>query len=273
MCRLLLLLLLPHHVVVGPAPPSGEGSPPAAGWRCRCANQSLCAPLSATPRVRQREVFAYYEDNYGVPGMTRLLASGQVTTIAACGGDDRLDDDHLCMAHAAGVRVVMGCEGCDVWGNTKNCVGHTDTVGYNFSNTSARSAFVQQLVTKNHDYGYDGVSLDIEGGIETAQGDGLTALVGELRQALPPTAQLSFYSMCLVDDVNGPGPDGHGLNHYPGFQMAALEKEIDFFFTSCYGVCQSISATPHRPGDAPGVAMSCAPLPQVRRFISGSSFP
>ena len=140
MCRLLLLLLLPHHVAVGPAPPSGEGSPPAAGWRCRCANQSLCAPLSATPRVRQREVFAYYEDNYGVPGMTRLLASGQVTTIAACGGDDRLDDDHLCMAHAAGVRVVMGCEGCDVWGNTQRTVSGTPTRWATTSRTPAPAA-------------------------------------------------------------------------------------------------------------------------------------
>jgi hypothetical protein len=80
---------------------------PPAGWLCRCTNQTLCSPLSATPRVREREVFAYYEDAYGLAGMERLLASGQVTTIAACGGDDRLIDDHLCMAHAAGVRVVM----------------------------------------------------------------------------------------------------------------------------------------------------------------------
>ena len=231
---------------------------PPPGWRCRCANQTLCRPLATTPRVRAKEVFAYYEDAYGELGMRRLLASGQVTTIAACGGDDRLTDEHICMAHAAGVRVVLGCEGCDVWGDTVTCVGHTDTVAYNFSNGSARTAFVQRLATTNYDYGYDGVSLDIEGGIPETQGDGLTALVAELRSALPVSAQLSFYSMCLVNS-----PDGHGLSAYPGYQMAALERHVDFFFASCYGVCQSISPTPHRPGDAPGVAMSCAPLPQI----------
>jgi hypothetical protein len=174
---------------------AGPGTEPA-GWRCRCANQSLCSPLSTTPRVRDREVFAYYEDAYGAEGMERLLASGQVTTIAACGGDDRLDDDHLCMAHAAGVRVVMGCVGCDVWGNTEACVGHTASVGYNFSNTTARDAFVQQTVASNHDYGYDGIALDIEGGVSTSQGDGLTALVTELRQALPSSAQVRCPVYC-----------------------------------------------------------------------------
>ena len=229
-----------------------------AGWRCSCANQSLCSPLTRTPRAREKEVFGYYEDAYGDLGMRRLLASGTLTTIAACGGEDRLDDEHLCMAHAAGVRVVLGCEGCDVWGDTSTCVGHTDTTPYNFSNSSARAAYVRQLVTTNHDYGYDGISLDMEGGIATEQGDGLTALVAELRAGLPASAQLSFYSMCLVDDGHG-----HGLNAYPGYQMAALEQHIDFFFASCYGVCQSISPTPHRPTDPPGVAMSCAPLPQI----------
>jgi di-N-acetylchitobiase len=257
---LLLLLLLCAQTGTVVIADGGRGAtPPPAGWRCACANRSLCQPLAATPRAREKEVFAYYEDDYGDLGMRRLLASGAVTTIAACGGADRLADEHLCLAHAAGVRVVMGCEGCDVWGDTTNCVGHTATVPYNFSNSSARAAFVRRLATANHDYGYDGVSLDIEGGISTAQGDGLTSLVAELRAALPASAQLSFYSMCLVDS-----PDGHGLRAYPGYQMAALEQHIDFFFLSCYGVCQSISPTPHRPGDAPGVAMSCAPLPQIQ---------
>jgi len=157
-----------------------------------------------------------------------MLRNGQVTTIAACGGDDRLSDEHLCMAHASGVRVVLGCEGCDVWGTTTNCVGHTNTDSYNFLNASARAAFVTKLTATNHDYGYDGISLDIEGGIATKQGPGLTSLVTELRIALPDTAQLSFYSMCLVDDGHG-----HGLSAYPGFEMQALEKQIDFFFPSC----------------------------------------
>ena len=30
-----------------------------AGWKCTCANQSLCRPLSHTPRVTDKEVFAY----------------------------------------------------------------------------------------------------------------------------------------------------------------------------------------------------------------------
>jgi hypothetical protein len=64
--------------------------------------------------------------------------------------------------------------------------------------------------------------------------------------------------MCLVES-----PDGHGIGAYPGFQVAALEKQIDFFFPACYGVCQSISPTPHKPTDPPGIAMSCAPLPQI----------
>ena len=241
-------------LVAGPA----FAGPPAAGWRCSCANQSLCRPLVASPRVREKEVLAYYEDNYGDAGVRRLLQNGQVTTIAACGGADMLLDEHLCMAHAAGVRVVLGCEGCDVWGSTATCVGHTDTVGYNFSNSSARGAFVRRLVAKNHDYGYDGISLDIEGGIPASQGDGLSALVTELRSALPSSSQLSFYSMCLVDDGHG-----HGLAAYPGYQMARLEAQIDFFFPACYGVCESLSPTPRRPDDPPGIAMSCAPLPQI----------
>ena len=131
-----------------------------AGWKCSCANQSLCQPLSHTPRVRDKEVFAYYEDAYGDAGVERMLRNGDVTTIAACGGDDRMLDKHLCMAHAAGVRVVLGCEGCDVWGNTEKCVGHTQNVSYNFNNATARDAFVDYLVTTNHDYGYDGISLE-----------------------------------------------------------------------------------------------------------------
>jgi chitinase len=126
---------------------------------------------------------------------------------------------------------MQGCEGCDVWGNTENCVGHTESVGYNFLNATARAAFVQKLVTTNHDYGYDGISLDIEGGVSPSQGDGLTAIVTELRQALPTTAQLSFYSMCLAHSPEG-NPHA-GLNAYPGFQMAKLEEQIDFFFPSC----------------------------------------
>ena len=55
----------------------------------------------------------------------------------------------------------MGCVGCVGWGNTETCVGHTDTVGYNFSNTSARAAFVDAVAAENRDYGYDGISLEL----------------------------------------------------------------------------------------------------------------
>jgi hypothetical protein len=47
-----------------------------------------------------------------------------------------------------------------------------------------------------HDYGYDGLSLDMEGGIPSSQGDGLTALVQEFRRELGPAAQLSFATEC-----------------------------------------------------------------------------
>ena len=82
------------------------------------------------------------------------------------------------------VRVVLGCEGCDVWGNTANCVGHTETVSYNFSNSTARTAWVETLVATNHDYGYDGVSLDIEG----SAGRGLRLLPSALSMERGPAA-------------------------------------------------------------------------------------
>ena len=80
----------------------------------------------------------------------------------------------------------------------------------------------------------------------------------DLRQALPDHAQLSFYTFCLVDDGHG-----HGLKAYTGYDMAALQQQVDFFFPACYGVCEDLQPTPRKPGDPPGVAMSCAPLPQI----------
>jgi hypothetical protein len=144
---------------------------PPAGWKCHCANQSLCAPLR-TPKA-DKEVFAYYEDAWTRPDYKQtwedLFSGGTVTTIAACEGhvvqepgvaDARMSDEHLCYAHARGVRVVPACIGCDVWsgspGGLSRCPGHTDKVAYNFNDTAARAAYVKNWSAVVHDYGYDG---------------------------------------------------------------------------------------------------------------------
>ena len=68
-----LLSLLPTSATpAGAEMGNGELAPAAAGvgstldkpagWRCTCANQTLCSPLVHTPRARDKEVFAYYED-------------------------------------------------------------------------------------------------------------------------------------------------------------------------------------------------------------------
>eukprot|EP01047_Picozoa_sp_COSAG01_P031844 COSAG01_NODE_2278_length_7990_cov_4.925167_5_plen_246_part_00 len=118
-----LMLLLWQPVTVTLVPPASNNQP---GWKCRCANQSLCAPLSSTPA--RREIFAYYEDHWSELSYNQswldLFSGGTVTTIAVCEGHAvqepglktaRMSDEHLCFAHAHNVRVVPGCVGCDVW--------------------------------------------------------------------------------------------------------------------------------------------------------------
>jgi chitinase len=74
--------------------------------------------------------------------------------------------------------------------------GHTNRTKFNFSDGAARAAYVRSWSGLVHDYGYDGLSLDMEGGIPSSQGDGLTALVQEFRRELGPAAQLSFATEC-----------------------------------------------------------------------------
>jgi hypothetical protein len=119
----LLMLLLWQPVTVTLVPPASNNQP---GWKCRCANQSLCTPLSSIPA--RREIFAYYEDHWSEGSYNQswhdLFSGGTVTTIAVCEGHAvqepglataRMSDEHLCFAHAHNVRVVPGCVGCDVW--------------------------------------------------------------------------------------------------------------------------------------------------------------
>jgi hypothetical protein len=199
-----MLLLL---TALGPASPgaslgllAAEQQQPPSGWKCRCANQSLCAPLR-TPKPDQ-EVFAYYEDDWTRADYNQtwrdLFSGGTVTTIAACEGhaaqepntpDARMSDEHLCYAHARGVRVVAACVGCDVWsgspGALSRCPGHTTSVPFNFNDSAARATYVANWSAVVHERGYDGLSLDMEGGIPKNQGAGLTALVCE--HSLSPT--------------------------------------------------------------------------------------
>ena len=153
-----------------------SAGPQPAGWRCHCAgNQSLCSPLSTAPPTK--EVFAYWEQTNGMQGLQDLFTDSVVTTIAVV-DIKYLPDEMLCYAHSKNVRVVMGCIGCDVWASdTDSCPGHTSSSPANFSNATARTEYVHQIAVLAHDHGYDGVSLDMEGGVAKNQEAGLTALV------------------------------------------------------------------------------------------------
>ena len=107
----MLLLLLLLLLLLAPVT---EMAKPPAGWKCRCANQSLCAPLR-TPKP-EKEVFAYFEDHWTNPSYnstwTDLFSGGTVTTIAECEAHivqepdnptARMSDEHLCYAHARGL--------------------------------------------------------------------------------------------------------------------------------------------------------------------------
>ena len=205
-----------------------------AGWRCQCANSSLCAPLTTPPA--DKEVFAYWEmpspSSTGLEGMEQLFTdSALVTTIAVCEGNWQqelaapvLPDELLCYAHGRGVRVVVGCVGCDVWSSdTHRCPGHSASTPYDFNDTAARKDYVEALSSYTHDQGYDGVSLDMEGGIAKEQESGLTALVQEVRASLPAAAQLSFASACLLT----PKASSYGYN------WTALAEATDFLFPMC----------------------------------------
>ena len=157
--------------------------------------------------------------------------SALVTTIAVCEGNWQqelaapvLPDELLCYAHGRGVRVVLGCVGCDVWSSdTHRCPGHSATTPYDFNDTAARKDYVEALSSYTHDQGYDGVSLDMEGGIAKEQESGLTALVQEVRASLPAAAQLSFASACLLT----PKASSYGYN------WTALAEATDFLFPMC----------------------------------------
>ena len=254
MHRLVLLpLMLLLAMVASPQPDHRHSQLQPAGWKCRCANQSLCAPLR-TPKP-DREVFAYYEDHWTNPDYNQtwldLFSGGTVTTIAACEGhvaqepgvlDARMSDEHLCYAHAHGVRVVPACIGCDVWsgspGGLSRCPGHTDKIPFNFNDSAARATYVKNWSSIVHDYGYDGLSLDMEGGIPKSQGAGLTALVRDFRAELGPQSQLSFATAC---DPHAhwelPSNKKYGPMTFMdfGYQYDKLSPHLDFFFAMCYG--------------------------------------
>ena len=280
MLLLLLLLLL--------LAPVTEMAKPPAGWKCRCANQSLCAPLR-TPKP-EKEVFAYFEDHWTNPSYnstwTDLFSGGTVTTIAECEAHivqepdnptARMSDEHLCYAHARGVRVVPACIGCDVWSGSPNglsrCPGHTATVPFNFNDSTARATYVANYTAAVYDYGYDGLSLDMEGGIPKNQGPGLTALVRDFRAALGPQSQLSFATDCNPRaHFELPSNKKYGPMTWMdfGYEYDKLLPHIDFFFAMCYGnVAAKFSSLAHADNPLPALtaAVDSFPAPPAKLVI------
>jgi di-N-acetylchitobiase len=143
-----------------------------------------------------------------------------ITTVAAFGHHPP-DPDLVTLAHKQGVCVVVGCD----FDKTQ------------LANATARTAWIGDQVANVKSLGIDGLNLDIEG--NTANRDGLTALVTELRAALTaasPEYQLSF-------DL-GIGPKGQAS----GYDHLALSRQMNFTvpmaYDECWGTKQATANSP-----------------------------
>eukprot|EP00966_Prymnesium_polylepis_P038852 902003-Prymnesium_polylepis.1 len=145
-----------------------------------------------------------------------------VTTIAAFGTPDP-ELVALAHSHSPPVRVVVGC----------------DFNKAQLGNATARTAWVAQQVAHVKALGIDGLNLDIEG--NSAQREGLTALVAELRTALSaanPNYQLSF-------DL-GISPKGQASGYDHRSLSASLNFTVPMAYDECWG---SPTATANSPID------------------------
>jgi Di-N-acetylchitobiase len=119
------------------------------------------------------------------------------------------------------------------------------------TNSSARSAFVAQVITTVDAYGLDGVNLDFEDYIlpgDTADRDGLTALVQEMTaavHALGPGLQSTF-------DVAW-SPMGIDERFY---DYSAISSAVDAIFIMSYDLQSQVFSSPC-------VAAANAPLDEV----------
>eukprot|EP00966_Prymnesium_polylepis_P261771 6046877-Prymnesium_polylepis.1 len=143
-----------------------------------------------------------------------------ITTIAAFGTPDP-ELVALAHSHTPRVRVVVGC----------------DFDKAQLGNATARAAWVAQQVAHVQTLAIDGLNLDIEG--NSAQRDGLTALVAELRTALSaanPEYQLSF-DLGISPKAQASGYDHRSLS-------ISLNFTLPMAYDECWG---SPTATANSP--------------------------
>eukprot|EP01064_Diplonema_japonicum_P026161 TRINITY_DN37581_c0_g1_i1.p1 TRINITY_DN37581_c0_g1~~TRINITY_DN37581_c0_g1_i1.p1 ORF type:complete len:335 (+),score=87.02 TRINITY_DN37581_c0_g1_i1:46-1050(+) len=182
----------------------------AAMAACVCQDMSLCKPLR-TPKAKKEVVaFAPTSDDWKTFNMSSL------TTVMKFSS---LNDDLVCAAHAAGVRVVVNS------GFDKTQLG----------NATAVQEFISQTVSTVKEGGYDGYNFDVEG--LTTDRDLLTSLVEKTAAALRadnPIAQVTFDTSISASKA--------------GYDYIALNRTLDFFIPMAYDMCWgSHTAKPNSP--------------------------
>ena len=170
---------------------------------CPCSDPSLCKPLS-TPHP-EREMFLFTVS----PLTTIFDWSKGITTISAFGP---LNQEFVCLCHSHGVRVTF--EG--------------QFSPDKLQNITARSEWVQQMVSQAQQFGLDGINIDFETYIginDSANRNALVALAKETTKA--------FHAVNPVSQVTFDVPARVTLyEHY--YEYIGLAKAVDFLVLMDY---------------------------------------
>jgi len=215
--------------------------------KCACEDKTLCQPLVSQPR---HEVFAAwvgyahnsenanpqsYQYPWLQPNDWRKMDFTKMTSLGVF--SSFVPTDLICTAHRHSVRVVLAKYKSADWSFPPAQIG----------NATARSQYVDAVLSDVTTAGADGMQFDIEGFDRDPSVDKaahrahLVSLVAEMRagmdKRISPSAQLSFSSSYK--------PTRTAI--LSGYDFLALSQQVNFFFIMEYQQCWGVDALNELP--------------------------